>query len=182
MLTQHSLSFLVIFLGEYRVTMLQLVPLTKLIFHPNFNYPWQYFITSCWQEKGRGFGQWRNSSIIHNNICSLIHKKCHPNSYHSDIKFHIALNIIFSGGLKVGEHILPDVQFQLIEGWLKMYTIRRCVRSTCTKIVGRGELLVECARDDDGEAFRRSFQGIFNGRAGTLWGVWCGAGCGFGMS
>ena len=37
-----------------------------------------------------------NSSIIHDNIYSLIHKKCHPDSYHSDIIYHMTLNIIFS--------------------------------------------------------------------------------------
>ena len=37
-----------------------------------------------------------NSSIIHDNTCSLIHKKCHPKSYHSDIKYRLTLNIIFS--------------------------------------------------------------------------------------
>ena len=26
----------------------------------------------------------------------LIHKKCHPESYHSDIEYHMTLNIIFS--------------------------------------------------------------------------------------
>ena len=36
------------------------------------------------------------SSIIHDNICSVIHKKCHPKSYHSDIKCHMTLNITFS--------------------------------------------------------------------------------------
>ena len=30
------------------------------------------------------FGQWMNSSIIHDTICSLIYEKCHPKSYHSD--------------------------------------------------------------------------------------------------
>ena len=38
-----------------------------------------------------------NPSIIHDNMCSLIHKKFHPQSYHSDIKFHTTLNTIFSG-------------------------------------------------------------------------------------
>jgi hypothetical protein len=37
-----------------------------------------------------------NSCIIHDNICSLIRKKCHPNIYHSDNKYHMALSIIFS--------------------------------------------------------------------------------------
>ena len=31
---------------------------------------------------------------MHDNICSLIQKKCHPKSYHSDIKHHVTLNII----------------------------------------------------------------------------------------
>ena len=39
--------------------------------------------------------QWMNSSIIHDNVCKLIHKKCHPKSYHSDIIYHMILNIIF---------------------------------------------------------------------------------------
>jgi hypothetical protein len=30
------------------------------------------------------------------NICLLIHKKCHPKSYHSDMKYHMVLNIVFS--------------------------------------------------------------------------------------
>ena len=45
------------------------------------------------------FGQWMYLSIIHDNICSLIHMGCHPKSYHCDIKYHMtlnALNIIFS--------------------------------------------------------------------------------------
>ena len=36
------------------------------------------------------------SPIIHDNICPLIHNKWHPESYHSGIKYHITLNIIFS--------------------------------------------------------------------------------------
>ena len=52
--------------------------------------------SSCICSGGIGFGQWMNSSIIHDNICSVIHKKCHPKSCHSDIKHHMTLNIIFS--------------------------------------------------------------------------------------
>ena len=37
-----------------------------------------------------------NSSIIHDSICKLIHKKCHLKSYYSDIKYHTTLKIIFS--------------------------------------------------------------------------------------
>ena len=29
-------------------------------------------------------------------ICSLIHKKCHPRSYHGDVNYHTTLNIIVS--------------------------------------------------------------------------------------
>jgi hypothetical protein len=36
------------------------------------------------------------SSIIRDNICKIIHKKCHPNSYYNDIKYHTTLNFIFS--------------------------------------------------------------------------------------
>ena len=46
--------------------------------------------------EGSVFGQWLNSSTIHNNIGSLIHKKCHPKIYHSDTDYHMTLNIIFS--------------------------------------------------------------------------------------
>ena len=35
-----------------------------------------------------------NSSIIHDNICSLIHEKCHPKRYLSDIKYHTTLSVI----------------------------------------------------------------------------------------
>ena len=41
----------------------------------------------------RVFGRWVNSSIIHDNMSSLIHNKCHPKSYHSDIEYHMPLNI-----------------------------------------------------------------------------------------
>ena len=42
-----------------------------------------------------------NSSIIHDNICSLGRKKCHPKSYHSDIEYHMTLNVIFSVALQL---------------------------------------------------------------------------------
>ena len=32
----------------------------------------------------------------YNNICSLIHEKCHPKNYHGDVKYHTTINIIFS--------------------------------------------------------------------------------------
>ena len=41
-------------------------------------------------------GKGLNSSIIHDSNCSLIHNKCHPKCYNSDIKYHMTLNIMFS--------------------------------------------------------------------------------------
>jgi hypothetical protein len=73
---QHYLSFLVNVLEDYKLNMLQLSPLTKQfsiqIIHENI------------------------SSIIHDNTCSLIQKKCHPKSYHNGINYHMTLNNIFS--------------------------------------------------------------------------------------
>ena len=54
------------------------------VFHPNFNPPWQYFITSCWKKKAKFWP-----------MDELIHEECHPNSYHSDMKYHMTLNIRF---------------------------------------------------------------------------------------
>ena len=31
----------------------------------------------------------------YDNICELIHKKCHYKSYHNDIKYHTTLDTIF---------------------------------------------------------------------------------------
>ena len=46
--------------------------------------------------EGKIFGQWMTSSIIHDHTRSLTHKKCHPKSYNSDIKYLMTLIIIFS--------------------------------------------------------------------------------------
>ena len=35
-------------------------------------------------------------SIVHDRNCELIHKKCHEESYHIDIKYHMTLNTICS--------------------------------------------------------------------------------------
>ena len=73
--------------------MLQLLPLTKwfflqiLIIHDN--------LSSQVDDKRSGFGQWMNSSILHDNISSLTHKKCHPKSTRGDIKYHMKMNIVF---------------------------------------------------------------------------------------
>ena len=46
MSTQHHLSLLCTgFLGDYRFLVLQLLSLTLVIVHLDFNHPWQYFFT-----------------------------------------------------------------------------------------------------------------------------------------
>ena len=47
-------------------------------------------------KEGKDFGQRVNSSIIHDKYLFTIHKRCHPESYHSDINDHMTLNIILS--------------------------------------------------------------------------------------
>ena len=66
-----------------------------MVFHPDFNHPLQYFITKLLARESWVLAKWMNSSIIHHNICSLIHEKCHPKSCHSDMKYHMTVNIIF---------------------------------------------------------------------------------------
>ena len=81
--------------GDYGFTVLQLLSLTNCfsiqipIIHDNIS-------TQVADKRRYGFGQWLNSSIIHDSICSLIHKKRHPKHYHGDIKYHMTLNIIFT--------------------------------------------------------------------------------------
>lgn len=52
--------------------------------------------------EGRLFGQWTNSSILHGNIRSLIHRKCDPKSYRSDTKYRSYLvYLVDVGGTKM---------------------------------------------------------------------------------
>ena len=62
--------------------------------------------------EGRVFGQRMNSSIIHDNICSLVHK-CNLESYHSDIKYHMTLNIIFSVACSKAEALELEISHGL---------------------------------------------------------------------
>ena len=81
-------------------------------FHPKFNHPWQH---SSWvADKSRwDFGQWMNSSIIHDSICKLIHKKCHVKSH------HMILNIIFSVVISMTNNLLLTCRIQpnLFASW-----------------------------------------------------------------
>ena len=90
------MSFLVKKLGNYRFIVLQILLLTKLFFSSKFQSSMSIFSSQV-VDKGRwGFGQWTKSSITHDNICSLVHKKRHPKSCYSDIKYHMSLNITFN--------------------------------------------------------------------------------------
>ena len=62
-------------------------PPYQVIFHSDFSHPWQYIITSCWQEK---VGFWPMDKLIH-----------HPWQYEftysqvlSDIKYHMTVKHI----------------------------------------------------------------------------------------
>ena len=47
------------------------------------------------RRQSRVVGQWMNSFIIHDNICSLIHKKCHVRNYLHEINYHMTLNMTY---------------------------------------------------------------------------------------
>ena len=108
---------LLIFLDDYRFTMLQLQPLIKWyliqisIIRDNLS-------SQVVDKRRHGFDQRMNSSIIHDIICSLLHKRCHPNSYHSDVTYHMILDIRFSVGflyvpwndVYVGPSLVPIIQ------------------------------------------------------------------------
>ena len=74
-------------------------------------------LRKCWDETyvnfvsiiGMGFIQ---ISVIHDNICKLIYKKCLKKSYHIDMKYHMTLNTIFS--VHILWWILRDPQFWAI--------------------------------------------------------------------
>ena len=80
--------------GEYRFTVLQLMSLTKW-----FSIQFQSSMTTIYHKLLRREGRVLTNGwlpIIHDNICSLIYKKCHLKSYHSDIKYLRTLKITFS--------------------------------------------------------------------------------------
>ena len=82
-------------LDDYRFAMLQLLSLMKLCFiqiliiHDNIS-------SQVVKKRSLVFGQWMNSSSIHDKFCPPIHKKCHPKSYCCDIKCHMTLNVLLS--------------------------------------------------------------------------------------
>jgi hypothetical protein len=92
MLTQHYLSILVENLG---ITCCNHYCLSSN-FYLNSNHPWQYFITKLLIKEGRVLANgWTHPSTM-TIFVHLIHKKCHPKSYHSDTNYHMTLDFIFS--------------------------------------------------------------------------------------
>jgi hypothetical protein len=63
--------------------------------HITLEDPWQYFSTIWWHEKV-GFWPIDELNHHHDNIHTYVHKKCHLEIYHSDMKYHMTLYIIFS--------------------------------------------------------------------------------------
>jgi hypothetical protein len=63
-------------MGDYIFTVLQLLSITNdfsiqiSVIHAIFHHKLQ-------TREGKLFGQWMNSTIINDNIRSLIHRKCH---------------------------------------------------------------------------------------------------------
>jgi predicted 3-demethylubiquinone-9 3-methyltransferase (glyoxalase superfamily) len=60
------------------------------------------------------FGQWMNSFIISDNICSLTHKKCHLESSYSNSKYRMTVNITFS--------VVTDEPVEFEKYWSKFKT------------------------------------------------------------
>ena len=67
-----------------------------MIFHSYFNHPWQYFITSGWQEM---VGCWSIEELVHHPwqyLFTYSYEGSFKKYHHSDILYHKTLNIIFS--------------------------------------------------------------------------------------
>ena len=68
-----------------------------MIYHPNFNPPWLYFITSWWRENVRFLANgWTHIHHPWQHLSTYSEESGRPNSYHSNITYHMTLNIIFS--------------------------------------------------------------------------------------
>ena len=73
-------------------TVLQLLSLTELRLFLGISIVHDNSSSRVGDKKRYGIRQWwLNSSIIHDNICSLIYKQFHPESCHSDTKFSVVL-------------------------------------------------------------------------------------------
>ena len=97
-----------------------------MVFHPSFIQV-DNVLSQVSGKRRYNFGQWMNLSIIQTIFCSLIHKKCHMKSYHSDIKCHMTLIIKF--GVAV-----PDILVNSILNYCCMFAfhISIMVPNACT--------------------------------------------------
>ena len=69
----------------------------QVIFHQNQTYPWQRFVTSCWQEKvGFWANGWTHPPSMTIFVNSFVRSIYHPKSSYSDIKYHMTLNVMYS--------------------------------------------------------------------------------------
>ena len=91
-------------LGHYRFVVLHLLSLTTWL-SVQISIIRDNISSQVVDKRQCRFDQWMNSSITYHNICKLIHKKCHPNSCQSDIKYHVTLNIISSLVFKIHKSI-----------------------------------------------------------------------------
>ena len=121
--------------------MLQLLSNTKSDFHPNFNHPWQYFITSCWQEK---VGFWANRWTHLPSMTIFVHLfvEVSSKSYRSDIKYHMTPNIIFSA--LISETCTILLRLNIREDWNLCWVILNSwIHAHFKKISACSKVLVE---------------------------------------
>ena len=94
------------FFGDNRFIVLQILSLSKWFFI-QFSIIHDNISLQVVDKRRERFGQWMNSSIIETHIFSLIHKKCHLKSYHSETQYYMTLNTIFNaviGSLSLRTH------------------------------------------------------------------------------
>ena len=116
MLTQHLVVIPFNFLG-----IIDLLSLTKWIFIQNYVIH-DNISSQVADKRGWGFGQWMNSSTIHDSICSLI-QKCHPKRYQGHIKYHTTLYISYNS--VVGTCEFNPIIFSLHLGWFVLIHTRK---------------------------------------------------------
>ena len=78
----HSLSFLE---GDYRFTLTASIVTLQMVSSSKF----QSSMTIFHHKLLTSLDLWMNSSINHDNSCSLSLEKCHLKSYQNDINYHI---------------------------------------------------------------------------------------------
>ena len=96
MWTQYYLSILLIFLGSYEFTVLHYYHLPSE-FSSKFHHPCQYFMTKMLTREGRILADgWTHSPFMAILVHFFLLRSVIKKSYHGDIRYHMALNLIFS--------------------------------------------------------------------------------------